>query len=180
MLFALAAIGAAAKCAGFNAAVTSAAVDWSARCDAAATVERGPEGSAARPLRAASLGSVPADRRQASRATLAPGSEPRGAAFGGPTSWLAALHARPYCRSSRWSLHRLGAHCRCFLACGSPGAGAILFGSLMALMVGGGVAKPSRRTCRGSRMRQAVPISARPHIAISKVRLRRRTRGTSF
>ena len=39
MPFALAAIGASTECAGFNAAVTSAALEFSARCDAAVTVE---------------------------------------------------------------------------------------------------------------------------------------------
>ena len=46
MLFALAAFGTAAECSGSDATVTSAALDWPARGDEVATVERAPEGSA--------------------------------------------------------------------------------------------------------------------------------------
>ena len=57
------------------------------------------------PLRAAPLGSVPPDRRPASQAR-SPGVAKRAERLLGAQSWLVALHARPCCRSSRWSLDR--------------------------------------------------------------------------
>ena len=46
-----------------------------------------------------------------------------------------------------------------FLACGALEAGASLFGSLLAVMIGGGVAITEPRTSRGSRMRRPCPAA---------------------
>ena len=58
--------------------------------------------------------------------------------------------------------------------------GAIMFGSLMALMLGGSVGETEPANMFRWPTAQAEPTRARPNIAMTKVRLCRRTRGTSL
>ena len=116
-------MGAAAKCARFDAAVTSAALELPARCDAAGRLNEARKDPRLPPLLAASLGSVPADRRQASADGLRAGQRTTRSRFRGPnvvagcSSRETILSIEPVVAAPTWRALPL------FLACGSPEAG---------------------------------------------------------